>query len=58
MIDVSGCGVENVTRRPIPADSQPSGTGGGEGMIVFLTWETGDDEADTEDGEDGYVGRE
>lgn len=56
--DVSGCDVEKVTRRPIPADSQPSGTGGGEGMIVLRVWGTGDEEVDTEDGDAGYIGRE
>lgn len=35
MSEERDCGVVKVTMRPIPADSKPSGMGGGEGWIVL-----------------------
>jgi hypothetical protein len=55
---VRGWGVSKVTRRPIPADSIPSGTGDGDGWIVLRTWGAAEEgEMDAGRGW-GYVGWE
>lgn len=42
----------------MPADSKPSGTGGGEGRIVLLVCGTVDADFEADEGGTGYVGWE
>lgn len=57
IIETRGWGLEKVTRRPAPADSNPSGIGGGDGCIVSRVWGSEFVE-EVEDCGCGYVGCE